>query len=228
MQPEGSKLGFCAEQLERVAALWKRMVEHPFLVETRDGTIPDATFGRWIRQDYLFVEAAVPFLGALLARAPAAHAEPLAQAIAALHVELDLFRERARAAGVDLDDVEPAFIAHAYVQFLLATGWRASYAEAFAVLYGAEKAYHDAWTGVRAGIDPASPWIAFVDNWSSETFRAYVAWLEAELDRLAARVGADERARMARLFETTVKYEIAFWELAYEGPAWPGLGGTGA
>lgn len=216
-------MSFCAEQLERVRSAWERMLRHPFLLETRDGSIPFERFAHWMRQDYLFVEAAVPFLAALLSRAPREHRKPLTDALAALHRELALFRERAEATGVELEGTEPAFICHAYIQFLHATAARASYPEAFTVLYAAEKAYHDSWKVVREGIDPGSPWLPFVENWAGEPFAGYVAYLEGELDRLAAAVGAAERARMARLFELTVRYEMAFWELAYAGERWPGM-----
>jgi len=176
-----------------------------------------------MRQDYLFVEAAVPFLALLLAKAPPAHRRLHADVIAMLFRELELFRERAAAVGVGLDGVEPSFTNHAYIQFLLATAYRESYAGGFTVLYVAEKAYHDSWSVVRAGLDRSSPWYPFVENWAGEAFAAYVAQLERELDALAAAAGPAERARMAELFETTLRYEVAFWEMAYAGAAWPGL-----
>jgi thiaminase/transcriptional activator TenA len=185
------------------------MLRHPFLVETRDGALPDATFARWMRQDYLFVEAAIPFMGTLLAEAPASHRKPLADAIAAFHSELGLFRERAGALGVDLDGVRPSFVCHA---------------EGFTVLYAAEKAYHESWKVVKSGIDRGSPWIGFVENWAGDAFAGWVSWLETELDGLGAAAGEAERERMADLFQTTVRYEIAFWELAYgRAEGWPGI-----
>ena len=45
------------------------MLDHPFLRAVRDGTLPDAAFARWLRQDHLFVAGSLPFLGALLAGA---------------------------------------------------------------------------------------------------------------------------------------------------------------
>lgn len=221
-------MGFSEEQFERLRPLWDRMLRHPFLLETRDGTVARETFTAWIAQDYLFVEAAVPFLGALLARAPARHREALGGAIGALGRELELFREQAAAARVPLVGVEPGFICHAYIQYLHASAARATYAGAFTVLYAAEKAYLDSWSVVRAGIDPDSPWMPFVENWTSEAFRDYVGWLEAELDRLAEGVGEGERRGMEERFEVTARYEVAFWEMAVEGPRWPGLEETTA
>jgi len=214
-------MSFSQQQLERIAPLWDRMLSHPFLLETRDGTIARETFATWMRQDYLFVEAAIPFIAALIPRAPRAHWEPHANVIAMLVKELELFRERAEATGVDMQDIEPSFTNHAYIQFLIAAGYRESYAAAYTVLYAAEKAYHDSWKVVRAGLSEDSPWWPFVDNWSGEAFAGYVDYLETELDRLAEEVGDAERERMAELFELTTKYEIAFWEMAYHSTTWP-------
>ncbi len=218
-------MSFCADQLARVAAIWERMLNHRFLSETRDGTIAHQVFANWMRQDYLFVEAAIPFIAVLVPKAPRAHRVALGKAIPTLEKELELFRERAEAAGVTLENVKPSFTNHAYVQFLLASAYSRSYAEAFTVLYVAEKAYYDSWLVVRAGIDKGSIWFPFVENWTSDAFRGWVEFLQAELDGLADAVGAAERERMGELFELTAKYELAFWEMAAGGGGWPGLTG---
>lgn len=219
-------MGFAAEQLARLRPRWQEMLAHPFLLGTRDGTIAFDTFATWMRQDYLFVEASIPFISILLSKAPERHRPDHSGVLAMLDRELELFRERAAAAGVELGRVEPSLVAHAYAQFLLATAHRESYACGYTVLYVAEKAYHDSWRVVFDGIDRASPWFPFVENWAGEPFGGYVAHLEEELDPLAAGAGAAERARMAELFELTLRYELAFWQMAWTGETWPGAGGA--
>lgn len=211
--------------LDRVEPLWTRMLRHPFLTETREGRLEPEVFARWLRQDYLFVRAAVPFLGTLLAKAPPGDHGLHTDALVALREELELFRERADALGVGLEDVEPGLVNHGYVQFLMATGHGRSYPEAFTVLYGAEKAYHESWKVVDEGLDPSSPWRPFVENWAGEEFAAYVDALEARLDELGAAAGPGTTSGMAELFELTVRWEIAFWEMARTGAGWPGIGG---
>ena len=216
-------MSFCDDQLIRVKPLWDRMLAHRFLTDTRDGKIADERFAVWMRQDYVFVEAAIPFIAALIPKARRRHWEPLAGVITALEKELRLFEERAAAVGVALRGTPPAFTNHAYIQFLLATASHASYAEAYTVLYAAEKAYHDSWTVVKHGIAPDSRWFPFVENWAGEAFGQYVGYLETELNGLAEEAGPAERERMAEYFALTAKYEIAFWEMAATGEAWPGV-----
>ena len=76
-------MSLSAEQRQRLAPLWERMLVHQ-LLETRAGTIADDTFARWMRQDYVFVEQDVHFVAPLLARAPRRHRDALAEAIDAL------------------------------------------------------------------------------------------------------------------------------------------------
>jgi thiaminase len=216
-------MSFIAEQDQRLAPLWDVIRTHPFLLSTRDGSIPPATFATWMRQDYLFVEAAIPFIAGMIPRAPRRHWAPLAGVVNALEKELHLFEERAAAVGVTLRGAPPSFACHGYVQFLLATGATASYAEAFTVLYAAERAYHDSWKVVREGIDPDSPWMPFVENWAGPEFAGYVDYLAGELETLAADAGSAERARMAELYRLALLYEIAFWEMAQGGEGWPGV-----
>jgi thiaminase (transcriptional activator TenA) len=216
-------MSFVSGQDDRLAPLWERIRAHPFLRDTRDGTISNETFAVWLRQDYLFVEAAIPFIAALIPKAPTKHWGALAGVIQALEKELHLFEERAARVGVELRGAPPAFTCHAYVQFLLATAQTRSYAEAFTVLYAAERAYHESWLVVKDGIDPESPWVPFVENWAGDEFAGYVQFLEQELEALASEAGPAERDRMAELYRLTLLYEIAFWEMASTGEGWPGV-----
>jgi formylaminopyrimidine deformylase / aminopyrimidine aminohydrolase len=216
-------MSFISEQDGRLGPLWSQILEHRFLRETRDGTIADDVFAIWLRQDYLFVEAAIPFIAALIPRAPKEHWAALSGVIAALEKELKLFEERAAHLGVDLRGAPPSFTCHAYIQYLLATAHTRSYPEAYTVLYAAERTYHESWRVVQRGIDPDSPWTPFVENWAGEDFAGYVGYLAGELEKLAAAAGPAERARMAELYRLTLLYEIAFWEMASTAEGWPGV-----
>lgn len=217
-------MSFTRTELNRIAPLWEQMLAHPFLLKTRDGTLPRETFATWMKQDYLFVEAAIPMMAVLLAKAPEAHRQPLTQAISALYTELELFRERAAAVDVMLTGEPPAFTCHAYIQYLMATAYGGTYAEGFTVLYTAEKAYHESWKVVADGLATDSPWQPFVANWAGDAFAQYVTFLEDALDDLAATAGTAELQRMRRHVDHTTRYEIAFWEMALQGATWPGVG----
>jgi thiaminase/transcriptional activator TenA len=201
--------------------IWDATLDHPFLKSTADGSIAEETFRTWLVQDYLFVQSAVPFLGVLLAKAPADLYRPLADAIVALNRELDLFRQQAEAHGVLLDGATMSPTCHAYVQFLMATAYGRPFEQGFTVLYGAEKAYLDAWATVKTHQRSPSPWQAFIDNWTSDAFQGYVTWLASTLDRLVAAKSEIDLASLEQLFLLTARYEYLFWEMAMSGETWP-------
>lgn len=215
-------VAFHEQLLERARPVWDAMLAHPFLATVADGSIPDERFGNWLRQDYLFAQEAVPFLALLLARAPLAHRSRLVQAMGALEAELELFGRMAGERGISLAGLEPSPTCHAYVQFLHATAYGRPYPEAFTVLYGAERAYLDSWSRVRAMQRAPGRWQAFIDNWTSDPFRGYVEWLGTAVDGLAAGAPAAGREAMTALFVTTARYEVRFWDMAAGDERWPG------
>lgn len=215
--------GFSDEQLEQNRGLWARMLSHPLLLGMRDGGLDDEVLGRWMRQDYLFVVSAIPFLAALIPRGPASHWQPLARAVGTLEREVRLFEEQAAALGVELAGARPSRAVHAFTEFLLATAQRATYEEAFAVLYAAHRATHESFRLVKAGLAPDAPVAPFVRNWAGREFGFYLGYLGMELDGLAEDAAPDVRVRMAEAFETVVRYEIGFFDAALTGEEWPGL-----
>ena len=214
--------GFSDEQIDRLAELWDEMLSHPLLSRMRNGSISDEAFERWMRQDYLFVTAAIPFLASLIPRGPASHWQPLARAVGTLEREIRLFEEQAEALGVSLEDAAPSATLDAFNRFLLATAQTASYEEAFAVLYAAHRATHESFKYVKSGLAPDSPVGPFVKNWAGREFGFYLGYLGGELDRLAEEASPDIRAKMGRIFERVVRYEIAFFGAMISGDEWTG------
>lgn len=187
-----------------------RPEEHPFVREAADGTLPPAAFDRWLVEDHHFVVGFRRFLTALLAIAPDERARDLlAGALVPLQAELDLFRAEAAARGLDLT-AEPSPTTLGYTSYLLAApldGWRT----ALTVLYGAEKAYFDAWSVVRSTAEASSPYWRFIDNWSSPAFGAWV-------DDLAALV--EEHGLEQDAFDRVVRFELRFWDAVHRAERW--------
>ena len=213
-------MGFSADMLRKYESSWKKMLDHPFLREVADGSIPDDRFANWLRQDYVFVREAIPFVALMIPKAPLPHRKALAETIVGFHQELELFEKMAKEHGVDLVDVVPAPTNRGYIDFLLRTAALEPYELAFTALYAGEKAYLDSWQWVKDHQQERSRWQAFIDHWSSEAFRGWVEWIAAELDQLADKASPELRARMEERFVDGLRYEYRFWELAYRGESW--------
>ena len=196
------------------AAPWNDIVGHPFVRAAADGTLAPELFDRWVVADHHFVVGFRRFLGRLLDVAPDDAARDLvAGSLAPLQTELELFRTWASDRGLDLH-VEPGPITLGYTAYLLSSpsdGW----ASAVTVLFGAEKAYFDAWSAVRRSADTSTPWWPFVDNWSSDAFGAWVDDVAALLDRTVP-----DPAPVRAAFDRVLRFELRFWDAVQEGDPW--------
>lgn len=209
-------MSFSAKLRNENDALWQRWLPHPFTRALAEGSLEEAVFRRWLAQDYLFVSEGLRFLGVLLAKAPHGLLDALSDTIHTWKTELGLFREAAGALGVDLA-TRPYFVTRAYLDFLLAVGHQEPFAVGWATLLGVEKSYHDAWRWVYERTDAGHPYRAWIGNWGSDTFAAFVGFLENTLDELAPALGEAEREAARRRFAETARYEVLFWEMAWHG-----------
>lgn len=189
--------------LAAAADQWASLASHPFVVATAEGRLPAEAFGQWLVADHHFVVGFRRFLARLVELAPHEEArDVLAAGLGGLQAELELFRGEAAARHLDLD-AEPSLTTLGYTAYLLASpadGWPT----ALTVLFGAEKAYFDAWSAVRARTDPSSSYWRFVDNWSSAAFGAWVDDVASLVDELPEPVH--------RAFARVVRFELAFWD----------------
>lgn len=199
---------------------WQRMLAHPFLAETASGAIPDERFANWLKQDYIFVREAVPFIALMIPKAPLSHRKALGDTISGFHQELEIFEKMAADYGIGLESVEAVPTNLAYINFLLTTAALDPYEMAYTVLYTGEKAYLDSWLTVQGAQKSPSKWQDFIEYWASEAFQQWVAWLGNELNALAEGASESLRARMESRFVDALRYEYQFWDMAYHGESW--------
>lgn len=213
-------MGFVEDLHRRYEKDWQKMLAHPFLAETASGAIPDERFANWVKQDYIFVREAIPFIALMIPRAPLSHWKALSDIISGLHQELELFERMAADHGIDLEGVEPAPTNLAYIDFLRTTAALGPYELAYTALYSGEKAYLDSWLTVKRAQKSPSKWQAFIEYWTSAAFQQWVASLGRELNALAESASQSLRARMERRFVDGLRHEYQFWNLAYHGESW--------
>jgi formylaminopyrimidine deformylase / aminopyrimidine aminohydrolase len=202
--------------LASAGPLWGRLTSHPFVVEVADGSLEPVAFDRWIVADHFFVVGFRRFLAGLVTLAPDQRAaDVLAAGLAPLQTELDLFRREAYARQLDLT-AEPGPTTLGYTAFLRSS-LQDGYGTALAVLYGAEKAYYDAWSAVRATASRGSSYWPFVDNWSSDAFAGWVAAVARLLDPAAP---DGPTPAMALAFDRVVRFELRFWTAVHTDETW--------
>jgi thiaminase len=200
--------GSCADE-------WAKANDHPFIRATADGSLPHDSFHAWIQQDNRFVEGLERFVRELIAVAPDEDVSGLESGLAALGPELNLFRDFARREAIPLG-VSPSGTCSRYLEWLhsnVAVG----YAHALTAYYACESSYLEAWTHVRDRTGLGGPYEKWIENWTSEPFRAYVDWLASRLDEQALGLTRESQQALRRVFRHTVELEVSFWDACWHG-----------
>ena len=206
--------------------VWRAMAAHPFVRGVAGGTLPEAAWRAWVQQDRVFVLEERRVAGALRAHGlPPALERLCGRLDEALAHEAEAFAAEAERLGFAAD-AEPWPICLGYTAYLLEAA-RDGLPEGLTALFGVERAYLDTWTAVRAASQPGSPYHAWIQNWTSDEFRAFVAELAHQLDDLTGTPSPALAVRLQTRFARVARFELAFWEMAWSGWDWPAATGPG-
>lgn len=199
---------------------WSQAVDHRFVRELFDGTLPDAVMARYLIQDHRFIDSFLTLLGGAIATADSFEARLRFGRFAGMvsGEENTYFLRAFEALGVTeaqrraTADSAPMQGFQALMREAAATR---DYTAALSVLTVAEWLYQ-AWA-VRAPRPLSSnfvhaEWVTLHDN---PFFNDFVAFLRGELDR----VGPSASATAHDFFGRAVKLELAFFDAAYDATA---------
>lgn len=196
---------------------WSQAVQHRFVKELLDGTVPDRVMARYLIQDHRFLDSFLTLLGAAIATADSFEARLRFGRFAGMvsGEENTYFLRSFAALGVtdeqrtEEPDTTPTAGFKAIMREAAATR---DYAAVLSVLVVAEWLYLD-WASRAPQPLPDNfvhaEWITLHDN---PFFRDFVTFLRSELDRIGPR--ASDTAH--DFFRRAVALELAFFDAAYD------------
>jgi thiaminase/transcriptional activator TenA len=203
------------------ADAWAAAVAHPMVREIAAGTLPHEIFRTYFRQNVLYLEAYARAIGLVIARAPDRAALDVLTRFEARIVETEIpanlaFLEKL---GGDEETAAGRGLMHpttyAYTRHLLAVCAMEDCAAGLTAVLPCQWSYGELARPLMAA-RPADPiyadWIALFGD---DEYDALVGETTALLDRL---VDPDDAARVASLFEIferSISFERAFWDMAY-------------
>lgn len=199
---------------------WDAAVNHPFVDQLLDGSLPDENLRHYLVQDYQFCDAFTALLGQAVASAPSLPSRLVFAGVLGAFAsdENTYFQDCFAELDVpEADRAAPALhrVTRDFDALMRSALGTRSYPEVLAVLLVAEWLYGD-WAA-RAG-DPAqwptsakhAEWIRLHNN---PEYNAWVTWLRDEFDAVEPKDAA-ARGRVATTFAEAVRLERAFFDAA--------------
>lgn len=217
-------MAFSDDLLADGASIWEAQKAHPFVEELAAGTLDEAAFQHWVKQDYRYLldYARLFALAGVKARDEETMTRLLGVAHDVLDHEMDLHREFAADYGIsraELEAVEKAPTCVAYTNFLVRTAYEGSLAEIAAALYPCMQGYLDVGEHMAELADGEHQYTPFIEMYTGEEFRDATAWCREFVDRCGERYPGEHEA-MREAFLTSANLEHRFWEMAYTLEGW--------
>jgi thiaminase (transcriptional activator TenA) len=208
--------------------LWEAQLEHPFVRGIGDGTLEEERFRRWVLQDYLYLKEFARIFAWAVAKADRLESMGWYATVLdmTLNTEMELHRTYARRFGISEEALEAERMwptTRAYTDFLVRTAADGDMADLLAALLPCAWGYIVIGKALAEGPRPADDRYAdWIEQYASEEFEGAGNWLRNELDRVAGEALSDTRyRRLEEIFLTSSRYELLFWDMCWEGEAWP-------
>ena len=200
---------------------WQAYIEHDFVSQLGEGSLPAASFRHYLAQDYLFlIQFARAYALAAYKAGSLAEIRESAAAMAAILDEMNLHIEFCAGWGLSADDIEQAretTTTIAYTRYVLDCGTKGDALDLHTALASCVIGYAEIGRALVA--DPATrmdgnPYRAWIEQYTDDAYQEVARQAEGRLDKLGGRKVTDERfAELAEIFTQVVKLEVRFWDM---------------
>ena len=204
------------------AADWATYVEHDFVRQMGEGSLPQAAFRTYLTQDYLFLIqfARAYALATYKSRTLADMRAAKAGLSAILDLEMELHVRLCGRWGLSPEELEAApehQATVAYTRYVLDCGQSGDLLDLHVALAPCVIGYAEIGARLAAEIGPAlesHPYREWIGEYAGKSFQNVARDARRHLDELAARAMTERRfADLAALFGKASRLEADFWQM---------------
>ena len=203
---------------------WDSYVKHSFVRQLGAGTLPEASFKRYLVQDYLFL---IHFARAYaLAAYKSRSLEDIREAAAGLStiadIEMRLHVQFCEGWGISEEEMQAEPEARetmAYTRYVLEAGMAGDVLDLYAALAPCIVGYGEIGSMLH-GADKldGNPYRAWIEMYSSNEYQAGARRTVAHMDRLMVSRGGEGRFEaLAGTFREATRLEASFWDMGLKG-----------
>ncbi len=227
-QGKSETMTFCDDIEAESAPQREAMMRHPFVLGIGDGTLSNQRFKHFMTQDYLYLVDYARVLAMGTVKAPDLTTMSwFASAVDyILNTEMALHRSYCASIGISSDELEVTVHApttYSYTSYLLRVAQIGSFGELIAALVPCIWGYWQVGEMLADAGEPESAphYAEWIRTYASEESKTVALEARAICDRAAAEAGPTELAAMREAYITCTRYEIAFWQMAWDLEEWP-------
>lgn len=203
---------------------WKKIINHPFVVELYTGTLPMEKFNFYILQDYHYLVTAIKNFGVIASRADSV--ETMREVVEILHLEStsefegygDLLIELGHTIE-EASEIEPVPASVSYGSFLLSTSSTRPFAESITSVLPCFWSYAEIASSHRDRIEGNSNGIyrEWAEVYLTDSYLSLVEKIKGLVNAAGERYQYD---RLKNVFITASRYEHMFWDAVYNKDNW--------
>lgn len=202
---------------------WDRYLRNEFIWQLADGTLDQAAFRHFIEQDYIYCLNFCRAYALAAFKSPSASElrRSISRVTAILDGELELHRRLLNEWGVSDDDIEvlpEAGASIAYTRYVLDVGACGDLLDLHVALSICVIGYAEIGTlleGHERTTLEGNPYRTWIEQYADSDFQALAGDVRDHLDQLAEeRLTERKFAELARIFATTLRLDIDFWDMA--------------
>ena len=221
-------MAFIAAVEQRALPIRQAILNHPFVQGIGRGDLAPQRFKFYITQDYAYLIDYARVLALAAARAPqldtmAWFAKLLDET---LNTEMELHRSYCAQFGIprqELESAQPAPTTVAYTAYLLRTASQGNFGELTAALLPCQWGYWEIGQHLAQQSPPthAPRYAQWISMYSSNEFRDLALHLREITNRIGNHASPDEQAAMELAYQTSLRLEYQFWDMAWKLEQWP-------
>lgn len=221
-------MGFSDELRREADGIWQAIFRHPFILELSEGSLPLEKFKFYIRQDYIFLHEFCRALAVSCSKIE--DLQELKQFSEFLYntvnIEIKSEEELAIMLGIPLETLIESNLSptnYAYTRHLLASAYADTVGGFMASIMPCIQSYMEIGERLRPSTNLRRTPV--YERWAStywgREYSELVNRRRTMLDTLAERAGEAELDLMRRRYIISSRYELMFWEMAYNLEGWP-------
>lgn len=217
---------FFEQLVDATGDLHAKTLDHPTVLGIGDGSLPVETFRFYIEQDFQYLLRYVQVIA--MAAASTDHIPSMLNlsklVYSTVDLEIDALRDLYRRfGGVPelLDSVAPAPTCVAYTSHLQATALQHNLFVTLAAVLPCQWGYREIGRKLKtAGMPADDRYAAWIESYTSEEYGQFVDWVLDRFDELSRKHSDADRQRAKSAFELSSRYELGFWEMAWNHESW--------